>query len=156
MVQFAHKYADALAPSATVGQPPVVQLPAFPNGPQLVAQIPWAHNVLLIQRVKEPAARLWYMQQTLANGWSRNVLLIVIELQVHVLDVGEHDQGLVAMASIPAERIEELGACFCAVLLFWRVFTERTSLGAGVRPERHPRAAPWSRPSRRPGFRRPG
>jgi len=83
MVQFAHEYPDAFAPSPTIGQPAVAQLPALPNGQQLVAQIPWAHNVLLIQRVKEPAARLWYMQQTLANGWSRNVLLIMIKSGAH-------------------------------------------------------------------------
>jgi predicted nuclease of restriction endonuclease-like (RecB) superfamily len=58
-------------------------LSAASNGQQLVAQIPWAHNVLLMQRVKEPAARLWYMQQTLANGWSRNVLLAMIESEAH-------------------------------------------------------------------------
>ncbi len=83
MVQFAHEYPDAFAPSPVIGQPPVAQLPALPNGQQLVAQIPWAHNVLLMQRVKEPASRLWYMQQTLANGWSRNVLLIMIKSGAH-------------------------------------------------------------------------
>ena len=36
-----------------------------------------------MQRVKEPAARLWYMQQTLANGWSRNVLLTMIKSEAH-------------------------------------------------------------------------
>jgi predicted nuclease of restriction endonuclease-like (RecB) superfamily len=79
MVQFAHEYPDAFAPAPTIGQLEVAQLPALSNGQQLVAQIPWAHNVLLIQRVKERAARLWYMQQTLANGWSRDVLLIMIK-----------------------------------------------------------------------------
>lgn len=82
MVQFAHEYPDAFTPSA-IGQPPVAQLPATPNRQQLVAQIPWAHNVLLMQRVKELDARLWYMQQTLANGWSRNVLLTMIQSEAH-------------------------------------------------------------------------
>ena len=40
-----------------------------------------------MQRVKEPAARLWYMQQTLANGWSRNVLLAMVQSEAH------HRQG---------------------------------------------------------------
>jgi len=83
MVQFAHQYPDAFAPSPAIGQPPVAQLHSVPNGQQLVAQIPWAHNVLLMQRVKEAAARLWYMQQTLANGWSRNVLLAMIQSEAH-------------------------------------------------------------------------
>ncbi len=36
-----------------------------------------------MQRVKEPGARLWYMQQTLVNGWSRNVLLVMIKSGAH-------------------------------------------------------------------------
>ncbi len=31
---------------------------------QLVAQIPWGHNVRLLDYVKDPAERLWYVQQT--------------------------------------------------------------------------------------------
>ncbi|PYV09260.1 MAG: DUF1016 domain-containing protein, partial [Acidobacteria bacterium] len=77
------EYPDAFATSSGIGQPLVAQLPTVPDGQQLVAQIPWAHNVLLMQRVKEPTARLWYMQQTLANGWSRNVLLAMIQSEAH-------------------------------------------------------------------------
>ncbi len=83
MVQFAHEYSDAFAPLIPIGQPPVAQLPAIPEGQQLVAQIPWAHNVLLMQRVKNKNDRLWYMQQTLTNGWSRNVLLLMIQSEAH-------------------------------------------------------------------------
>src|SRR5206468_1249862 len=83
MVQFAHEYPDAFATSSAIGQPLVAQLPTVPDGQQLVAQIPWAHNVLLMQRVKEPTALLWYMQQTLANGWSLNVLLAMIQSEAH-------------------------------------------------------------------------
>ena len=41
---------------------------------QAAAQIPWFHNCILIDRVKSLAERSWYIQQTLAHGWSRNVL----------------------------------------------------------------------------------
>ncbi|MEI8018191.1 MAG: PDDEXK nuclease domain-containing protein [Schlesneria sp.] len=83
MVQFAHEYPDAFSTPASIGQPTVAQLPAIPNGQQLVAQIPWAHNVLLMQRIKDIDARLWYMQQALVNGWSRNVLLTMIQSKAH-------------------------------------------------------------------------
>jgi predicted nuclease of restriction endonuclease-like (RecB) superfamily len=83
MVQFAREYPDAFVPSPSIGQPAVAQLATITNGQQLVAQIPWAHNVLLMQRLKEPVARLWYMQQTLANGWSRNVLLAKTQSRAH-------------------------------------------------------------------------
>jgi len=46
---------------------------------QVVAKLPWGHNVRLIERVKDPGERLWYAEQTLANGWSRNVLVLQIE-----------------------------------------------------------------------------
>jgi predicted nuclease of restriction endonuclease-like (RecB) superfamily len=34
-------------------------------------------------KVKDLPARLWYMQQTLANGWSRNVLLTMVQTEAH-------------------------------------------------------------------------
>lgn len=46
---------------------------------QLVGQIPWGHNVRLLDKVKDPEERLWYVQQTIENGWSRNVLVLQIE-----------------------------------------------------------------------------
>jgi predicted nuclease of restriction endonuclease-like (RecB) superfamily len=45
--------------------------------------IPWAHHLILMDRVKELGARRWYMQQTLANGWSRDSLVIQIESSAH-------------------------------------------------------------------------
>lgn len=46
---------------------------------QAAAQIPWFHNCILLDKVKEPPERLWYIQQTLESGWSRNVLIHQIE-----------------------------------------------------------------------------
>ena len=46
---------------------------------QLVAQIPWGHNVRLLDKVSDPGERLWYAQKTLEHGWSRNVLAMQIE-----------------------------------------------------------------------------
>jgi predicted nuclease of restriction endonuclease-like (RecB) superfamily len=46
---------------------------------QLVAQIPWGHNVRILDMVKDPEERLWYVQQAIRNGWSRNVLVLQIE-----------------------------------------------------------------------------
>lgn len=39
-----------------------------------VAQIPWAHNLLIIRKLKSHDERMWYVGQTLENGWSRNML----------------------------------------------------------------------------------
>lgn len=42
-------------------------------------QIPWGHNIILIEKVKNPEERLWYMQQVLEYGWSRNILDLQIK-----------------------------------------------------------------------------
>ena len=46
---------------------------------QVVAQIPWGHNVRILDYVKDPTERDWYIRQTIQNGWSRNVLVLQIE-----------------------------------------------------------------------------
>ena len=48
----------------------------YPNGicATAVAQIPWGHNMLLLNDSLSNSAKLWYANQTLENGWSRNVL----------------------------------------------------------------------------------
>lgn len=45
---------------------------------QVVGQIPWGHNLLIIQKIKNVDAALWYVKKTIENGWSRNVLGIQI------------------------------------------------------------------------------
>ena len=55
---------------------------AWPDGQfvqQVVAQIPWGHNVRILDHVKGPAEREWYIRQTIQNRWSRNVLVHQIE-----------------------------------------------------------------------------
>jgi predicted nuclease of restriction endonuclease-like (RecB) superfamily len=46
---------------------------------QLGGQIPWKHNCVLLDRVKDPKQRLWYIEKTIQNGWSRAVLEHQIE-----------------------------------------------------------------------------
>jgi predicted nuclease of restriction endonuclease-like (RecB) superfamily len=57
MVQFAREYSD------------------FTISQQAVGQIPWGHNIILLQKLKTIEERLWYANKTVENGWSRNVLL---------------------------------------------------------------------------------
>jgi predicted nuclease of restriction endonuclease-like (RecB) superfamily len=54
---------------------------------QVATQIPWFHNVVLIEKVKEENERLWYAQKTLEHGWSRAVLEAQIETGLY------HRQG---------------------------------------------------------------
>lgn len=43
------------------------------------AQIPWSHNIAIIEKVKEPEQRIWYIQKAAENGWSHSVLIHQIE-----------------------------------------------------------------------------
>lgn len=42
---------------------------------QLVSQVPWGQNIMIIQKVKDNKARLFYLQSTIRNQYSRAVLL---------------------------------------------------------------------------------
>lgn len=50
---------------------------------ELVASLPWGHNIVLMQKVREVDVRLWYARAALQHGWSRAVLTHQIETQLH-------------------------------------------------------------------------
>lgn len=55
---------------------------AYPDGAfvqEALAQITWYHHITLLDKVKNPAERAWYVQKTVQHGWSRNVLVHQIE-----------------------------------------------------------------------------
>ncbi len=84
-------YREYRAPAAIVPQA-AAQIRSAPKVPQPVAllgeslfwTVPWAHHVMLIEKIKDISTRHWYMEQTLANGWSRNVLALQIGAKAHV------------------------------------------------------------------------
>jgi predicted nuclease of restriction endonuclease-like (RecB) superfamily len=41
---------------------------------QLVAKLPWGHNLRLLEAVQDPDERIWYARQAIEHGWSRAVL----------------------------------------------------------------------------------
>lgn len=69
--------ATQIAPASKV-PPPVALLQE-----SLFWTVPWAHHVILIEKIKDISTRRWYMEQTLANGWSRNILALQIDAQAH-------------------------------------------------------------------------
>jgi predicted nuclease of restriction endonuclease-like (RecB) superfamily len=60
------------AHDAIVAQP-VGQIPAE------LADIPWGHNIVLIEKLDSVEVRLWYARQTAIHGWSRAVLVHQLE-----------------------------------------------------------------------------
>ena len=59
---------------------------AWPNRPcvhQLGAQIPWKHNCVLLDRLKDAKSRSFYIRKTIENGWSRSVLIHNLDTRLH-------------------------------------------------------------------------
>ena len=46
---------------------------------QAVAQIPWGHNIVLMDKISDNAIRKWYIEKSAEHGWSRDVLIYQIE-----------------------------------------------------------------------------
>lgn len=46
---------------------------------RVIAQLPWGHNVSLLDSVKATEERAWYARQAIEHGWSRPVLVHQIE-----------------------------------------------------------------------------
>lgn len=40
---------------------------------QAVAQIHWGQNVIILNKITDDTERTWYLNQTIENGWSRDV-----------------------------------------------------------------------------------
>ncbi|MBP3504339.1 MAG: DUF1016 family protein [Bacilli bacterium] len=51
-------------------------------------QIPWSHN-LEILRVDSKEKRIWYINQTIENGWSKNVLAHQIDTNLYERQIGQ-------------------------------------------------------------------
>jgi len=50
---------------------------------QVAAKLPWFHNCMLIDKLNTSTERLWYAQQAIEHGWSRNVLVHQIESNLY-------------------------------------------------------------------------
>ena len=51
--------------------------------PQLVTQLPWGHNILLIEKIKDKKIRKMYIEAAYDNGCSRSVLDFQIDTKYH-------------------------------------------------------------------------
>ena len=77
---------------------------------QLVAEIPWGHNLLILNKITDPAALLYYLRATAQFGWSRNVLLNQIKAGAYERAVTEkktHNFPL-ALPEYLAEQADEM------------------------------------------------
>lgn len=64
---------------------------AYEKVPQAVAQledlpifsIPWGHNALILERIKNIEERLWYADKVIESGWSRAILDMQIDSNLY-------------------------------------------------------------------------
>ena len=55
----------------------------FEKLPPAVAELPWTHNYVLIEKIKDLDKRLWYADECLKNGWTKSLLIHQIELELY-------------------------------------------------------------------------
>ena len=48
-----------------------------------VTQLPWGHNILIFSKAKDVNEAHFYLQETIENGWSRDVLALQIKSKVY-------------------------------------------------------------------------
>lgn len=44
-----------------------------------IFSIPWGHNIMLLQKIKDANERLWYTSKVIEHGWSSSTLTVWIE-----------------------------------------------------------------------------
>jgi predicted nuclease of restriction endonuclease-like (RecB) superfamily len=89
-LKYMRKFAEAWPDSEFVQQP--------------AAQLPWFHICTIMDKLKQPEARLWYMQKTVEQGWSRNVLVHQIENKL----IAREGQAITNFAQNLSEAHSEL------------------------------------------------
>ncbi|MCY2986684.1 MAG: PDDEXK nuclease domain-containing protein [Planctomycetota bacterium] len=77
---------------------------------QLTAEIPWGHNLLILNKLTDPAARLYYLRATAQFGWTRNVLLNQVKAGAYErsLKAGKSHNFTLALPEQLAEQTEEM------------------------------------------------
>ncbi|HYH81860.1 MAG TPA: PDDEXK nuclease domain-containing protein [Longimicrobium sp.] len=51
--------------------------------PRAVGEIPWSHNIVLLEKLRGVDERLWYAEMSARHGWSRNVLVHQIDSRLY-------------------------------------------------------------------------
>jgi len=50
---------------------------------RLLPNLPWGQNLSLLDKLHDADTRLWYAQECVKHGWSRSILELQIERQIH-------------------------------------------------------------------------
>ena len=77
--------------------------------PPLVAQIPWTHNSVIFEKVKDKEAKEFYVQMTIQERWSKRVLEEKIKFNEHQQYI-EHQNNF--PTTIEKSQLSKLGWSF--------------------------------------------
>jgi len=86
-----------------------------PIAQQAVAQIPWGHNILLLDKIQDNTKRLWYAEKTIEHGWSRSMLLVWIENDLYGREgkaISNFKETMPSIQSDLAQQITKDPYCF--------------------------------------------
>ena len=72
---------------------------------QLVAEIPWGQNILILERTKTSEARRYYLEATARLGWTRDVLLNQIKADAYGVSLLDKSHNF--PAALPAHLAEQ-------------------------------------------------
>jgi predicted nuclease of restriction endonuclease-like (RecB) superfamily len=85
------------------------------NLKQLVSEVPWMHNILILQKVKDINARIFYLKSTIRNRYSRAVLLHQIKAdayQNYLSNPVQHNFGTVLPEHLQEQTSESIKSVY--------------------------------------------
>jgi predicted nuclease of restriction endonuclease-like (RecB) superfamily len=66
------------------------EYPDFEIVQRALHKLPWRHNIVLFEKLKDNFEREWYASETVKNGWSRDWLVVQIEKKLYQRQVVAH------------------------------------------------------------------
>ena len=76
------------------------------NLPPAAAKLPWTHNSILIENIKDEEKRRWYAEQCYENGWSKIVLGYQIDTHLYERQAHNKDKQNNFAVMLPKEQSE--------------------------------------------------
>jgi predicted nuclease of restriction endonuclease-like (RecB) superfamily len=85
-IKYMRAFAEAW-PHFQIVQPSVALLKSIHKKTEFVqppvAQLPWTHHTIILDKVKGLEERIFYIRKAIQNAWSKSVLILQIESQLH-------------------------------------------------------------------------
>lgn len=74
----------------------------------LVADLPWGHVTVLIDKLDEAPLREWYAAEAVEHGWSRNVLSTHIATRLHERSAASPTPAVIPASPVEGDLVREI------------------------------------------------